>query len=99
MSLPKRSSPRAGPTVSSSAFYRAVTLSRGSDMESLESLLHDYTEAAKFQSRLLQRKAPAVAALDLAAYSRPAWHLGGDFHDFLPWGDSHLGIFVGDAMG
>ena len=99
MTLPKRSQSRSGPTASSSAFYKAVTLSRGSDMEGLESLLHDYTAAAKFQNRILQRKAPVLPTLDLAAYSRPAWHLGGDFHDFLHWGDSHLGIVVGDAMG
>jgi sigma-B regulation protein RsbU (phosphoserine phosphatase) len=25
--------------------------------------------------------------------------LSGDFHDFIRWGDSHLGIVIGDAMG
>jgi sigma-B regulation protein RsbU (phosphoserine phosphatase) len=92
---PKGTAPKA----TASAFLRAVAPSPAKEHELLHGILHDYIAAAQFQSRILQRKPPAIPTLDLAAYSSPASHLSGDFHDFIRWGDSHLGIVIGDAMG
>jgi sigma-B regulation protein RsbU (phosphoserine phosphatase) len=62
-------------------------------------LLEDYAAAAAIQARMLPRKPLALSTLDLAACSRPASHLSGDFFDFIPFGERKLGILVGDAMG
>jgi sigma-B regulation protein RsbU (phosphoserine phosphatase) len=71
----------------------------GSISPDIREFLKDYAAAAEFQARLLRRKPPPLGAVDMAALSRPASQLSGDFHDFIRWGQSHLGIVVGDAMG
>jgi sigma-B regulation protein RsbU (phosphoserine phosphatase) len=67
--------------------------------DALQAICHDYLVAAEIQARLLQVAPPRLANFELAAHSRPASHLSGDFYDFIRFGTSHLGILVGDAMG
>ncbi len=56
-------------------------------------------EAAEIQQSLLPAAAPSFAGFDLAAHSRPAEQVGGDWFDFLPLGEGSLGISIGDASG
>ncbi len=59
----------------------------------------DLTTARELQKQLLPKRTPWFPGLQLAVASEPAKHLGGDFHDFLPYGKHRLAIAVGDVAG
>jgi phosphoserine phosphatase RsbU/P len=54
--------------------------------------------AADVQRRMLPRKLPQTARLDVAARYQPTFALGGDFYDFIELGDN-LGLAIGDVVG
>lgn len=54
--------------------------------------------AADVQRRMLPRRVPGTARLDLAARYVPSFELGGDFYDFFELSGS-LGIAIGDVAG
>ncbi|HEX6884436.1 MAG TPA: PP2C family protein-serine/threonine phosphatase [Planctomycetota bacterium] len=56
-------------------------------------------EAAEIQMSLLPARAPEFPGYDIAARSRPAEEVGGDWFDFLPLGEGTLGLSIGDASG
>lgn len=56
-------------------------------------------EAAEIQAGLLPEQPPEFPGFELAAASRPADEVGGDWYDFLPLGEGRLGIAIGDASG
>ncbi len=55
--------------------------------------------AAEVQRRMMPAKPPQFPGLDIAALYVPCFELGGDFYDFIPLGDSSLGITVADVVG
>jgi len=55
--------------------------------------------AAKFQQALLPQDAPSIPGLDVAAYSRPAAVIGGDYFGFYRFQDGAHGLAIGDAVG
>jgi sigma-B regulation protein RsbU (phosphoserine phosphatase) len=59
----------------------------------------DLTMARRVQRQLLPRVTPWVRGLQLAYAYEPARHLGGDFFDFLPYGDDRVAVAVGDVSG
>jgi sigma-B regulation protein RsbU (phosphoserine phosphatase) len=59
----------------------------------------DLDTAREIQRQLLPTGAREVPGLDLAAAYVPARELGGDFYDFLPYGEGRLGIALGDVSG
>ena len=59
----------------------------------------DLDTAREIQRQLLPTGAREVPGLDLAAAYVPARELGGDFYDFLPYGQGRLGIVLGDVSG
>ena len=61
-------------------------------------LISDLRMAREVQQQL-QREAPDVPGVDLAAGCVPARELGGDFYDFLPYGSGRLGLALGDVSG
>jgi serine phosphatase RsbU (regulator of sigma subunit) len=64
-----------------------------------ERLDYDLRLARQIQRNLLPREPPRVAGLDFAVHYEPAFHVGGDFYDFL-WLDARrLAIVVGDVSG
>lgn len=62
-------------------------------------LQHDLAMAREVQQQLLRDAPRGVPGLDLAVGYLPARELGGDFYDFLPYGDGRLAIAVGDVAG
>lgn len=56
-------------------------------------------EAAQIQRSLLVEDPPAFAGYDIACRSVNADEVGGDFYDFMPYGEEMLGISIGDASG
>lgn len=55
--------------------------------------------AANLQIRLLPQKIPAVDGLELAAQSRPALEVGGDFYDFIARPGRPFIFTIGDVSG
>jgi sigma-B regulation protein RsbU (phosphoserine phosphatase) len=55
--------------------------------------------ARRIQENLLPKASPWIPGLQVGFAYAPAQDLGGDFYDFLTWGDGRLGIAVGDVAG
>jgi len=62
-------------------------------------LQNDLDTAREIQLQLLPRGAREVPGLELSAAYVPARELGGDFYDFLPYGDGRLALALGDVSG
>ena len=62
-------------------------------------LLDDLNTAREIQRQLLPHGARGIPGLDLAAAYAPARALGGDFYDFLPYGQGKLAVALGDVSG
>jgi len=59
----------------------------------------DLDQAADIQRSLLPSRPPRFANYDIAASSRSAETVGGDFFDFLDLSNQILGLVIGDASG
>ncbi len=55
--------------------------------------------ATTVQKALLPQEIPAVPGLEIAAYSRPAQFVGGDYFDFVPFGSGLQGFTIADIAG
>lgn len=64
-----------------------------------ERLDYDLRLARQIQRNLLPREPPKVAGLDFAVHYEPAFHVGGDFYDFLWLDPTRLAMVVGDVSG
>jgi phosphoserine phosphatase RsbU/P len=51
------------------------------------------------QRALLPQQVPSISGYDIAAFSRPAQIVTGDYFDFLPFEDGTHGFVVGDVSG
>src|SRR6266478_4342232 len=67
--------------------------------ESERRLRSELDTAREIQRQLLPTGAREVPGLDLAAGYVPAQELGGDFYDFLPYGEGRLALALGDVSG
>lgn len=68
-------------------------------LEEEKRLRDELTAAQLVQRRLLPAKMPIYPMLDVAATCIPAFEVGGDYYDFFPLDDTHLGILIGDVSG
>jgi sigma-B regulation protein RsbU (phosphoserine phosphatase) len=59
----------------------------------------DLEMAGRVQQTLLPHKVPEIPGLELAAYSRPAQIVGGDYFDFFAFGDGRPGMTIADVAG
>lgn len=55
--------------------------------------------ARRIQANLLPKASPWIPGLQVGFAYAPAQDLGGDFYDFLTWGEGRLGVAVGDVAG
>lgn len=62
-------------------------------------LQDDLNTAREIQRQLLPHGARGIPGLELAAAYVPARELGGDFYDFLPYGEGKLAVALGDVSG
>ena len=62
-------------------------------------LQEDLDTAREIQLQLLPHGAREVPGLDITAAYVPARELGGDFYDFLPYGEGRLALALGDVSG
>ncbi len=59
----------------------------------------DLEIARDIQASLLPRSVPIVPGFSFLGGSLPAKVVGGDFYDFIPFEDRHLGVVIGDVSG
>jgi sigma-B regulation protein RsbU (phosphoserine phosphatase) len=59
----------------------------------------DWALACGVQRRFMQGPEPTMGTLDYCACCRQMLELGGDCYDFMPRGDQHLALAIGDASG
>lgn len=55
--------------------------------------------ATKVQRALLPHALPAISGWDVTAFSQPASIVGGDYFDFIKFGDGAHGLLIADVMG
>ena len=55
--------------------------------------------AGDVQARMFPHEKPTIAGMDIGAAYQPCFELGGDFYDFIPLGQGHLGIAACDVVG
>lgn len=75
-----------------------ICLSHLSD-EERRRLEDDLELSQKIQRALLPQSVPAIPGLELAVFSRPAQIVGGDYFDFLQFGDGSHGLAIADVAG
>ena len=69
-------------------------------VEQSEKLMEsELAQASEIQQSLLPSEAPSVPGYDFAGYNVPCRTVGGDYYDFLPYKDGHIGLVVGDVSG
>lgn len=64
-----------------------------------ERLLRELEIAKGIQQSFLPTSAPKIDHIDIAAVTAPARVVGGDFYDFIPFGNNRWGIVVADVSG
>lgn len=70
------------------------------EIEQTERMLaRDLAQAAEIQRRFLPEAPPEVAGYELAGHNIPCRTVGGDYYDFIPYGDGKLALLVGDVAG
>jgi len=62
-------------------------------------LEQDLAMAREVQMHLLPHCCPTLASAEIAARFEPAYFIGGDIYDFLPYSGSRIAIAVGDVSG
>lgn len=62
-------------------------------------LINELDMARRLQQQLMPKAAHEISGLDLAAKCVPAWELGGDFYDFVPYGCGRVALALGDVSG
>lgn len=69
------------------------------DLRSQERIKHELEIARKIQLASLPKQAPAVAGLDIAGGSYPAFEVGGDFFDIANFRNGLVSVIAGDVSG
>ena len=69
------------------------------DVTEHQQIEDEFQTARKIQQRLWPKCAPRLSSLEIAAASRPAVAVGGDFYDFIPMADQSLAVVTGDVAG
>jgi phosphoserine phosphatase RsbU/P len=79
-------------------YTACVCLADLSDQER-QHLEADLQLSAVVQRALLPQEVPVIPNFNLAAFSRPAQIIGGDYFDFLRFQDGAYGLIIADAAG
>lgn len=64
-----------------------------------EHLEREIEEARATQEGFLPKTAPQLAGFEISGSWQPCRVVGGDYFDFLPFGDGSMGICIGDVAG
>ncbi len=73
---------------------------RLAEVEQSEKLMElELAQASEIQAMLLPTEAPVLPGYDLAGHNLPCRTVGGDYFDFVPYGDGRVALVVGDVSG
>jgi sigma-B regulation protein RsbU (phosphoserine phosphatase) len=64
-----------------------------------EKLEHELEVARQIQESMLPREMPRLAGFDFGARMVPTRAVGGDFFDFVPLDETHVGLAIADVSG
>ncbi len=59
----------------------------------------DLAFARSIQLSFLPQEMPKLRGFRFSAHYQPARQIGGDFYDFIPLDDDHIGVLIGDVSG
>lgn len=62
-------------------------------------LERDLELAKRVQKSFLPKKFPQIAGYEFFAHYESAQEVGGDYYDFIPLPNNHLGVMIGDVAG
>jgi phosphoserine phosphatase RsbU/P len=79
-------------------YTSAVCLGHFSD-EELRQLENELELSQVIQRGLLPQQVPVIHGMNIAAFSRPAQILGGDYFDFIDFKDNSHGLIIADVSG
>jgi sigma-B regulation protein RsbU (phosphoserine phosphatase) len=79
-------------------YTSAVCLGHFSD-EELRQLESELELSQVIQRGLLPQQVPSIAGMNMAAFSRPAQIVGGDYFDFVDFKDGNHGLVMADVSG
>jgi sigma-B regulation protein RsbU (phosphoserine phosphatase) len=79
-------------------YTAAVCLGHFTDQE-LRQLENELELSQVIQRGLLPQQVPDIAGMNIAAFSRPAQILGGDYFDFIDFKDNTHGLVIADVSG
>lgn len=68
-------------------------------LEEKRKMEHELDVAQEIQSTLLPKTLPAIPGFEMAAFSRAARKVGGDYYDVIRVDDDHIGIVIADVAG
>ena len=68
-------------------------------MVAQERMRRELALAAEVQQRLLPSCAPKGSAMEIAGFCEPARGVGGDYYDFIDFGNRQLGLAIADVAG
>lgn len=68
-------------------------------LEEKRKMEHELDVAKDIQSSLLPKTLPSIPGLEMAAFSRAARKVGGDYYDVIRVDDDHIGIVIADVAG
>jgi sigma-B regulation protein RsbU (phosphoserine phosphatase) len=70
------------------------------EVEQSEKLMEsELAAASEIQRNLLPTDEPACDGYEIAGFNLPCRTVGGDYYDFVPYGDGRLALVVGDVAG
>ena len=69
------------------------------EVRARERLEQELRLAHLIQQQFLPKKVPDLPGWQVAAFYRPARHVGGDFYDFIDLAEGRVGLVVGDVTG
>lgn len=70
------------------------------DLQQAQNAIRNEIDMAReVQECILPKRLPTVRGVKIDVTYEPIETVGGDIYDFIPFGDDHLGVFIGDASG
>ncbi len=73
---------------------------RLASIEQKEQLMaSDLAQASEIQQSLLPSEAPLLPGFDMSGYNLACRTVGGDYYDFLPYGENKVALVIGDVSG
>lgn len=78
------------------ALYNEAVYNEANEKRKLD---HDLEIAREIQGILLPAASPELPGFEIAGFNLPARQVSGDYYDYIPLNDAHLGVAIADVSG